>query len=181
MWYYSFRGSPKQVLILNSQEPHNHEFVTKLIPCISIVTCVFGRSAAERSNSLTRSFKHAIVHPLLKRPRYFRIFCQNCQYFLKVLERNGSLIFKHWFRSYFTKFLCQHRYLLLILSPPLLQCPQGSVLGPALFSLYILPLGSILKKHGLSFHCYADDIQISFALKVPCVTTALSKLSLWLK
>ena len=42
--------------------------------------------------------------------------------------------------------------------------PQGSVLRPIFFVLFIQPLCNLIKRHSLSTHLFADDIEIETSI-----------------
>ena len=67
-----------------------------------------------------------------------------------------------WFRSYLTGRTQRVRVKDSLSECCELSCgvPQGSVLGPLLFTVYILPLGDLLRSHGLGYKLYADDSQL---------------------
>ena len=79
---------------------------------------------------------------------------------------SGSVL--SWFESYLTGRLqsvcisgvCSASVLLLF------GVPQGSVLGPVLFTLYNSPIHSISIRHGVTDHLYSDDVQMYKTFKL---------------
>ena len=65
--------------------------------------------------------------------------------------------------------------------------PQGSVLGPVLFTLYSQPLSDVISVHNCDYHKYADDTELSksappdqFFSVQSCIQTCIDDVLLWM-
>lgn len=93
-----------------------------------------------------------------------------------------------WFRSYLSErsFKIKIGDCVSSCTPLPWGVPQGSILGPVPFSLYLLPLGQIFKKHNISYHLYADNTQIYLPVKrgdgssATCLLDCLSDIKAWM-
>ena len=96
--------------------------------------------------------------------------------YLKSWFGLGGTVLK-WFASYLSN-RCQIGSTLSELSNLIYGVPQGSVLGPLLFSLYTTPLSKIIHLHPhIKFHFYADDTQLYIHLSHKNASSALAKLN----
>ena len=114
----------------------------------------------------------------------------NHQILLSILKTKGiSGTALQWFKSYLSgrSFRVSWRSEVSKSQHLPTGVPQGSVLGPLLFSIYMTSLGTVIQKHGFSYHCYADDTQIylSFQPDDPTVaariSACLADISGWMK
>ena len=55
--------------------------------------------------------------------------------------------------------------------------PTRVMLGPVLYCMYTRPVCDIVARHGMQYHCYADDIQIYATIgRDQCIEAALLKI-----
>ena len=84
-----------------------------------------------------------------------------------------------WFTSYLSSRSQAVTFADTISSFSELTCgvPQGSVLGPLLFTLYTTPLGSVISKNSIDYHLYADDTQLYISFTPAEISRSLNILS----
>ena len=83
-----------------------------------------------------------------------------------------------WIRSYITE---REQFVKLgIRCSKRVHCvsgvPQGSVLGPTIFALYVSPVAAVIEDFGFKHHQYADDTQLFISLDRSNIQNAIELL-----
>ena len=138
---------------LQSAYRHHHSTETAIVYCLERVTEILARRklALLISLDLTSAFDTVNFNVLLKILqnklgfegsvlRFFESYLKN---------RNSRVTVENELSDYFYNEA---------------GVPQGSILGPVLFSFYLTPLYEFLNATGVIYHFYADDSQFIFEL-----------------
>ena len=126
--------------------------------------CATGHAAVFVSLNLSAAFDtldHNILIDILN--RHFNISDLALSWFCSYLSQRSQFVKMDNFSSSLTSLNS--------------GVPQGSVLGPILFSLYTSPMCSIIVQHDLLFHQFADDITLFTGVSHPDPSPTLFKLS----
>ncbi len=99
---------------------------------------------------LSAAFDTVDYNTLLERlENWVRLSGMVLKWFRSYLEGRGYYVSIGEHKSKWTSMTC--------------GVPQGSILAPPLFSLYMLPLSQIMRNNQIAYHSYVDDTQIYLA------------------
>jgi len=79
-----------------------------------------------------------------------------------------------WLRLYPTAKLGEHSLATMLC---LSGAPQWLVLGPLLFTAYVLPVGDLIKSFSVSYYQFTDDTQLLVAMNAHNAVPALTRLA----
>ena len=98
------------------------------------------------------------------------ILCQRLEHLYGI---SGTPL--NWFRSYLSNRTQTVTINNKLSQPTLLSfgVPQGSVLGPILFILYTKPLTTLIRRHSISNHSFADDTQLHDSCRPDQIDTSV--------
>ena len=105
---------------------------------------------------------------------------------LQSIGINGTAL--EWFKSYLQNRSFSIQIDSLTSTPRSIHhgVPQGSVIGPILFNIYMIPIFDIFNLYpNIGYHSYADDLQVYMILKdptkdIPILNNCLEDIRTWL-
>ena len=150
--------------VFQSAYRQNHSTETALLCVYNDVICAIGQ-------------QKAVLLVLLDLSAAFDTVDYSCLlHTLQQLGIEGTAW--QWFNSYLKGRSQTIRINGVKSDPAMLDCgvPQGSVLGPVLFTIYTSSLGALLRHNCIDYHLYADDSQLYVSCKVQDINNTIARM-----